>query len=141
MKACGFALATLLMVLGGPAYAADQGMAVVQDLASRWMTAYNNGDAGKVAELYAADATFLSGVLGALKGRPEIENAIAKQVKVAPKITFVPIAGHENGNVVWGFWSYVIPDGPSGHGAITAVKEADTWRIVMHVSNVRPKSQ
>ena len=135
------AFATLLAGSVNTAYAADDAMTVLQDLASKWTAAYNNGDAGKVAELYTADAAFLSGVLGALKGRTEIETAINLAVKQAPKITFNPVEAHENGNIVWGYWDYTISDGPSGHGAITAVKEAGAWHIAMHISNVKPKKQ
>ena len=139
MRSCAIAFAILLAGSISTAHAADEAMMVVQDLASKWTAAYNNGDAGKVADLYTADAAFLSGVLGALKGRTEIETAINRSVKQAPKITFSPVEAHENGNIVWGYWDYTFPDGPSGYGAITAVKEANAWRIAMHISNVKPK--
>ena len=141
MKSCALACAALLAGSISTAYAADEAAMVVQDLALKWTAAYNNGDAAKVAQLYTADAAFLSGVLGAMKGRAEIETAISRSVKQAPRITFNPVEAHENGNIVWGYWDYAFPDGPSGYGAITAVKEADAWRIAMHISNVKPKKQ
>jgi len=130
-----------LIAVISPAWAADEGLAVVQAIASKWTTAFNSGDAQAVAELYSSDAVFLSGVLGALKGKAEIENALGKMLKQAPKITFNAKDGHENGNVVWGYWDYAIQDGPTGYGAITAVKETNGWHITQHISNVRPKPQ
>ncbi len=141
MRNRALAFAIILVCSINTAYAADEAMTVVQDLASKWTAAYNTGDAGKVADLYTVDAAFLSGVLGALKGRTQIETAISRSVKQAPKITFNPVEAHENGNIVWGYWDYTFPDGPSGFGAITAIREADAWRIAMHISNVKPKSQ
>ena len=76
-------------------------MTVAQDIASKWQAAYNNGDAGKIADLYVQDAVFSSGVLGVLKGKSEIEKALADQMKRAPKITLNLLGAHQNGNVVW----------------------------------------
>ena len=64
------------MLITSPAYA-DEAMTVAQDIASKWQTAYNSGDAGKIADLYVQDAIFSSGVLGMLKGKSEIEKALA----------------------------------------------------------------
>lgn len=69
-------------------------MTIVQDLASKWQNAYNSGGAAKIAHLYVPDAVFSSGILGTLKGRSEIEAALADQIKKAPKITINPAAGH-----------------------------------------------
>ena len=74
------------MLVTSPAYA-DEAMTVAQDVASKWQTPYNNGDAGKIADLYVQDAVFSSGVLGVLKGKSEIQAALADQIKKAPKIT------------------------------------------------------
>ena len=134
-------LAAFLIASVGQAYAAEAGMTVVQDIASKWSTAYNSGDAKRIADLYSSDAIFLSGTLGALKGRTEIENALAKLMKRLPKITLNPAEARESGNVVWGYWNYTIPDGPAGYGGITVVKEGEGWRIAMHISNVSPKGQ
>jgi hypothetical protein len=60
-------LGLVAMLITSPAYA-DEAMTVAQDIASKWQTAYNNGDAGKMADLYVQDAVFSSGVLGVLKG-------------------------------------------------------------------------
>ena len=84
MKLCSLGLAAMLIT--SPVYA-DEAMTVLQDLASKWQTAYNNGEPAKFADLYTQDAFFSSGVLGTLKGKPEIEKAIADQIKKTPKIT------------------------------------------------------
>ncbi len=120
----------LLIVLASmawayPAYAADDGMSVFQGLSSKWQAAFNSGDAGKVGAIYLPDAMFSSGILGMLKGRTEIETALAKMLKQAPKITVTPKEAHQTGDVVWGLWEYALADGPSGYGGLTAVKVAD----------------
>jgi uncharacterized protein (TIGR02246 family) len=128
----------LVAMLITPAAYADEAMTVIQDIGSKWQTAYNNGDAGKIADLYLPDAVFSSGVLGTLKGKPEIEKAVADQMKKTPKITVSPTAARQNGNVVWGYGDFMFPDGPSGHYGITVVNDAGSWHIAMHISNATP---
>jgi ketosteroid isomerase-like protein len=130
-------LALIAMLVTTPAYA-DDATTVIKDLGSKWQTAYNSGDAGKVADLYVPDAVFSSGVLGTLKGKPEIEKAIANQMTKTPTITVKPTAGHQNGDVVWGYGEFMFPNGPSGHYGITVVNDAGSWHIAMHISNVTP---
>ena len=60
-----------------PAYA-DEAMTVAKNIVSKWETAYNSGNAGDIANLYVQDAVFSSGVLGVLKGKSEIEKALAE---------------------------------------------------------------
>jgi ketosteroid isomerase-like protein len=136
MKLHQLLVMTLLLV--SPAYANDA-MTVLQDLGTKWQTAYNSGDAGKVADLYFADAVFSSGVLGTLKGKPEIEKAVANQMKQTPKITVTPMQAWQSGNVVFGFGDFAFADGPSGHYGITVLNNAGLWHIAMHVSNATPK--
>jgi hypothetical protein len=133
-------LGLIAMLVTSPAYA-DEAMTVAQDIASKWQTAYNNGDAGKIADLYVQDAVFSSGVLGMLKGKSEIEKALADQMKRAPKITLNLLDAHQNGNVVWYYLDFMFPNGPSGHAGVTAVNDAGSWHIGMHVSNVPPPKQ
>jgi hypothetical protein len=123
-----------------PAYA-DEAMTVAQEIVSNWQTAYNSGNAGKIADLYVQDAVFSSGVLGVLKGKSEIEKALADQMKRAPKITLNLLDAHQNGNVVWYYLDFMFPNGPSGHAGVTAVNDAGSWHIAMHVSNVPPPKQ
>ena len=44
-------LGLIAMLVTSPAYA-DEAMTVAQDLATKWQTAYNNGDAAQVADLH-----------------------------------------------------------------------------------------
>ena len=131
------ALLAVALLIASPAYA-DEAMTVAQDIASKWQAAYNNGDAGKIADLYVQDAVFSSGVLGVLKGKSEIEKALADQMKKTPKITLNLSDAHQNGNVVWYYLDFMFPNGPSGHAGVTAVNDAGSWHIAMHVSNATP---
>ena len=73
-------LILMAVAITPPAYA-DEAMTVAQEIVSNWQTAYNSGNAGKIADLYVQDAVFSSGVLGVLKGKSEIEKALADQMK------------------------------------------------------------
>ena len=88
--------------------------------------------------LYAEEAIFNSGVLGALKGKAEIEKAVAEQMKKTPTITVTPKEAHMRGDVLWGIGDFAFTNGPSGHYGFTMVKDPTGWRIVLHVSNVTP---
>jgi hypothetical protein len=54
-----------------PTYGAESAKAIIPDFASKWQAAYNTGDARTLAELYASDAVFLSGVLGRIEGQEQ----------------------------------------------------------------------
>jgi hypothetical protein len=73
------------ILITSPAYA-DEATIVIQDLGSKWRNAYNSGDAAKIADLYLPDAILSSGVLGTLKGKAEIEKAVADQMKKNPRL-------------------------------------------------------
>ena len=130
-------LGLVAMVIALPAYA-DEAMTVVRDIATKWQAAWNSGDAKAIADLYVPDAIFGSGILGTLKGRAEIEKAVADQIKKSPKITITPIAAYQNGKVIYAYWEFMFPEGPSGHGGIVDVNDGGTWHIAMHVANVSP---
>jgi hypothetical protein len=89
----------------------------------------------------SGECGFSSGVLGVLKGKSEIEKALADQMKKAPKITLNLLDAHQNGNVVWYYLDFMFPNGPSGHAGVTAVNDAGSWHIAMHVSNVPPPNK
>jgi ketosteroid isomerase-like protein len=130
------ALAMLIAVLGGRAYANDA-MTILHQIGETWQAAYDAGDPAKVADLYFKDAVFSSGALGNLKGSTEIEKAIADQLKKTPKITITPTQAWQSGNVVWGYGDFAFADGSSGHFGITVLGNAGTWRIAMHVLNAK----
>ena len=64
------------LLIASPAYA-DEAMTVAQDISSKWQTAYNNGDAAKVAELYTQNAIWVRPT-EIDKGKAEIEKAVWK---------------------------------------------------------------
>jgi uncharacterized protein (TIGR02246 family) len=122
-----------------PAYAADNSMAVLQEVGTKWQTAFNSGDPQKVAALYTPDALFASGILGMLNGKSEIEAALTKMLQQKPQITFTPKEARQNGDVVWGVWEYALANGPTGYSGLTLAKASGGWQITLHVSNVTPK--
>jgi uncharacterized protein (TIGR02246 family) len=122
-----------------PAYAADNSMAVLHEVSTKWQTAFNAGDTAKLAALYAPDALFASGILGMLNGKPEIEAALSKMLQQKPQITFTLKEARQNGDVMWGVWEYTLANGPTGYGGVTLAKTSNEWQITLHVSNVTPK--
>jgi SnoaL-like domain len=108
MKLCSLGL--LAMLVTSPAYA-DEAMTVAQDIVSKWQTAYNNGDAAKVAALYTQDAVWVSPT-GIEKGKAEIEKVVANLMKQSPKLTVSAVGAEQNGNVVWYYSNYIFPNGP-----------------------------
>jgi hypothetical protein len=133
--------AGLLLVLANSTYAADGGLAIVQDFATKWQDGYNSGDATKVFDLYATDAVLSSGILGTIKGKPEIERVVAAQIKKNPTIKVAAVEGHQVGSFAWGYGDFTFPNGSSGHFGYTLVSDGGTWHIVQHVSNVMPKKE
>jgi hypothetical protein len=96
-------LELVALLITATAYA-DEAMTVLQDMGSKYQTAWSSGEAGKLADLYVQDAVLSNGVLGALKGK-----AVADQMKKSPKITVSPTAANQNGNVVWGYGKFIFP--------------------------------
>src|SRR5260370_7027495 len=68
MKLCSLGLAAML--IASPVYA-DEAMTVLQDLGSKWQTAYNNGEPAKFPDLHPQDASFTTGVLPTLQAQPQ----------------------------------------------------------------------
>lgn len=92
-------LGLVAILFASPAYA-DEATTVAQDLATKWQTAYNNGDAAKVAALYMQDAVWVRPT-EVDKGKAEIEKAVASLMKQFPKLTVNVAGAGEHGNVVW----------------------------------------
>ena len=130
-------LAMLTALIGGRAYANDA-MTILQEMSTKWQTAYNAGEAAKVADLFFADGAFISGVLGTLRSRADIEKAVADQMKKAPKITITPTQAWQSGGVVWGYGDFMYPNGPSGYYGFTMIGTSGVWHIAMYISNVTP---
>jgi uncharacterized protein (TIGR02246 family) len=117
-------------------------MTVAQDIASKWQTAYNNGDATKIADLYTQDAVWVRPT-EIDKGKAEIEKAAASLMKQSPnnKLTVNVLGAHQNGNFAWYYVDYMIANGPSGHAGVTLVNDGGSWHIAMHTTNITPPKQ
>ncbi len=132
-----YAVMVTAVAITSPAYA-DEAMTVAQSLASKWQNAYNNGDAGKVADLYTQDAVW-SRPAGIVKGKSEIEKTCTDTMKQdRGKLTLTPVAAHQNGNVIWVYGDWTFANGPSGHYGVVDVSEGGSWHITMDVTNVTP---
>jgi uncharacterized protein (TIGR02246 family) len=116
-------------------------MTVAQDIGAKWQTAYNNGDATKIADLYTEDAVWVRPT-EIDKGKVEIEKAVATLMKLFPKLTAEIAGAYQHGNVLFFYTNYTFSNGPAGHSGITLVNDAGVWRIAMHASaNTTPPKQ
>jgi ketosteroid isomerase-like protein len=115
-------------------------MTVAQDLASKWQTAYNNGDAAKVAELYMQDAVWVRPT-EIDKGMAEIEKAVANSIKQFPQLTVNVAGAGQHGNVVWFYSNYMLANGPTGHSGVVLFNDGGSWRYLLHTSNITPPKQ
>jgi uncharacterized protein (TIGR02246 family) len=134
-------LGLIAMLVTSPAYA-DEAMTVAQDVASKWQTAYNNGDAGKIADLYTQDAVWVRAT-GIAKGKAEIETAAANLMKQLPnnKLTANVVGAGQSGNVVWFYTDTMFANGPTGHSGVMLVNDAGSWHIAMHTTSIAPPKQ
>jgi uncharacterized protein (TIGR02246 family) len=137
MKLRSFGLVAMLVT--SPAYA-DEAMTVAQDIASKWQTAYNNGDATKIADLYTQDAVWVRPTK-IDKGKAEIEKAVANLIKQFPKLTVEVAGAQQNGTVVWYYSNYTLANGSTGHSGLTLVNNGGSWRIANHMTNITPPKQ
>ena len=75
---------------------------VAEDFGNKWVTSYNAGDAKGIASLFTKDGTWSPATAVLLKGRDEIEKAVATRIKAGFTKTTVTMAeAHQIGDVIW----------------------------------------
>jgi ketosteroid isomerase-like protein len=131
------ALGMIFALIAAPAWA-DDAITIAKDIGTKWVTAYNNGDAAKVAALYAPNAVWVRPT-EVDKGREEIEKAVANLMKQFPKLNVEVAGAGESGSAAWFHSNFAFQNGPSGHSGLTFINDGGTWHIVMHVTSITPK--
>src|SRR5436305_2054030 len=76
------ALAVSLLVFAATSAHAQDAMKTAEEIAAKWVAAYNAGDAAAVAALFTQDGVFNAPSGTVLKGRDAIEKAVAGRMKV-----------------------------------------------------------
>ncbi len=127
------------------AYAQDA-KKTADDFASKWVMAYDAGDAKALAEMFTQDGVFNAPSGAVLKGRDAIEKALAGRIKAGwTKETVTTTDAGAVGNAVWAAGEYalfgsgeVAGKQAGGHFGWVLVRDGDAWRIAMLTANVSP---
>jgi uncharacterized protein (TIGR02246 family) len=127
------------------AYAQDA-TKTADDFATKWVTAYDAGDAAALAALFTPDGVFNAPSGAVLKGRDAIEKALAGRIKAGwTKETVSTTDAGTAGTAVWAAGEYgLVGSGEqagkqsSGHFGWVLVRDGDAWRAAMLTANVTP---
>lgn len=141
--------AFVLMIACTASAAAQDEMKVADEMAKKWVTAYNAGDAAAIAAMFTPDGFFNAPSGTVLKGREAIEKAIAGRIKAGwTKETITVTVANSVGNAIWSAGDFAITGSgevegkqTSGHYGEVLVREGDSWYLVMLTANVIPPKQ
>jgi uncharacterized protein (TIGR02246 family) len=130
------------------AYAQDA-KKTADDFATKWVAAYDAGDAAALAALFTADGVFNAPSGAVLKGRDAIEKALAGRIKAGwTKETVTTTDAEMAGTAVWAAGEYgLVGSGEQagkqsgGHFGWVLVRDGDAWRAAMLTANVTPPKQ
>ena len=130
------------------AYAQDA-KKTADDFATKWVAAYDGGDAAALAALFTADGVFNAPSGAVLKGRDAIEKALAGRIKAGwTKETVTTTDAEMAGTAVWAAGEYgLVGSGEQagkqsgGHFGWVLVRDGDAWPAAMLTANVTPPKQ
>jgi uncharacterized protein (TIGR02246 family) len=127
------------------AYAQDA-KKTADDFATKWVAAYDAGDAAALAALFTPDGIFNAPSGAVLKGRDAIEKALAGRIKAGwTKETVTTTDAGAAGSAVWASGEYgllgsgeVAGKQSGGHFGWVLVRDGDAWHVAMLTANVTP---
>lgn len=137
-----FVLIGMVVCLGSSAHA-QNATKVADDFGNKWVASYNAGDAKGIASLFTKDGTWSPATAVLLKGRDEIEKAVAARMKAGfTKTTVTMTEAHQIGDVVWAVGEYSVIGSSENAGKEIAgrfgavyVREGNDWHLVMLTGN------
>lgn len=140
-------LSLLILATCLPAMAQDRAKRVVDDVAAKWLTAYNANEPANIAALFTSDGVFLASSAKEFKGREAIEKAVAGRIKAGwTKETISVREAHSVGDIIWATGEYtLIGSGEmsgkhySGMFGDVFVKDGDGWRLALVIANSAPQ--
>jgi uncharacterized protein (TIGR02246 family) len=127
------------------AYAQDA-KKTADDFASKWVTAYDAGDAAALAALFTPDGVFNAPSGAVVRGRDAIEKALAGRIKAGwTKETVTTTDAGSAGGAVWAAGEYALVGSgevagkqSAGHFGWVLVRNGDAWNAAMLTANVTP---
>ena len=127
------------------AYAQDAKQ-TADDFATKWVAAYDSGDAAALAALFTPDGVFNAPSGAALKGRDAIEKALAGRIKAGwTKETVTTSDAGAVSTAVWAAGEYALLGSgdvagkqTGGHFGWVLVRDGDAWHVAMLTANVTP---
>lgn len=127
------------------AYAQDAKTSA-EEFATKWVTAYDAGDAAALAALFTQEGVFNAPSGAVCKGREAIEKAFAGRIKAGWTKEMVSTTEEgAAGNAIWAAGDYTLLGSgdaagkqTGGHFGWVLVRDGDAWRIAMLTANVAP---
>ena len=138
-----FLLIGVVACLASPAQAQNASK-VAEDIAQRWVTAYNSGDAKGVGALFTADGFWSPATAELFKGPEAIADTLATRIKLGfTKQTQKPTEAHQVGDVIWAAGEYdVFGSGENAgkhyagrYGEVIVRDSTGNWHIAMLTGN------
>jgi uncharacterized protein (TIGR02246 family) len=142
------ALAVLFFVItSGVSAHAQDAKNIAEEFASKWVAAYDAGDAATLAALFTRDGVFNAPSGAALKGREAIEKALVGRIKAGwTKETVTTNEAGPAGDAIWAAGEYALLGSGEVAGKQTGgrfgwvlVRDGDAWHVVMLTANVAPQ--
>jgi uncharacterized protein (TIGR02246 family) len=135
---------SLLMIVSALSAHAQDAMQVGEEIATKWVAAYNAGDAAALASMFMQDGVFNAPSGAVLKGREAIEKALAGRMKAGwTRETVTTTDAGKVGTGVWAAGEYALIGSGENAGKQAGgrfgwvfVRDGDAWRIVMLTANV-----
>jgi uncharacterized protein (TIGR02246 family) len=142
-------LVLLFIIVSSIAAHAEDAKKTADDFATKWVNAYDAGDAAALAALFTADGVFNAPSGAVLKGREAIEKALAGRIKAGwTKETVTTTDAGMAGTAVWASGEYgLVGSGEQagkqsgGHFGWVLVRDGDAWHAAMLTANVTPPKQ
>ena len=146
-------LASLLVALCGTRPAPAQHAAAVSDQAARevaetaarrFESAYNAGDSGRVADLFAKDGVYLAPGGAVLTSRQSIERAVASRMRAGwTRVAVTVFTAHPAGDALWAIGEYTTAGSGQNSGkevggyyAEVLTREGPDWRLSLWIGNL-----
>jgi uncharacterized protein (TIGR02246 family) len=140
-------VALLVLIVSASSATAQDAKKTADDFATKWVAAYDAGDAKALAGLFAQDGVFNAPSGAVVKGREAIEKALGGRMTAGwTRETVTTNDAGAAGNAVWAAGDYALLGSAGdaagkqtgGHFGWVLVRDGDAWHVAMLTANVAP---